>query len=216
MLHNYYMEKPKDVQIYTYGIENNSDFMAEDIVLSENKSRFVCNFKGDKFEVTVPVGGIHFVYNALCAIAVGNLLNLSTNQIVKGIETFELTKKSFESMQASLKYLGEFKNRRKVAILGDMFELGEFSKELHENVGKEVVKNKIDLLICSGENSKAIAEAAQKAGMDSKNVFYFDKKDEIVEFILKNFNKNEAILLKASNGMRFLEIAEALIKNANY
>ena len=67
MLHNYYMEKPKDVQIYTYGIENNSDFMAEDIVLSENKSRFVCNFKGDKFEVTVPVGGIHFVYNALCA-----------------------------------------------------------------------------------------------------------------------------------------------------
>ncbi len=236
MLHNYYMEKPKDVQIYTYGIENNSDFMAEDIVLSENKSRFVCNFKGDKFEVTVPVGGIHFVYNALCAIAVGNLLNLSTNQIVKGIETFELTKKrmditelkngmtiindsynaSFESMQASLKYLGEFKNRRKVAILGDMFELGEFSKELHENVGKEVVKNKIDLLICSGENSKAIAEAAQKAGMDSKNVFYFDKKDEIVEFILKNFNKNEAILLKASNGMRFFEIAEALIKNANY
>ena len=164
--------KNKEIEIHTYGIDNKSDVMAEDIVLNENNSEFTCNLKGEKFRVKVPVGGIHFVYNALCAATVGKLLGLNAKEIINGIETFELTKKrmditelkngvtiindsynaSFESMQASLKYLGALKNNRKVAVLGDMLELGEFSKELHEKVGNEVVKNNIDILICSIKN----------------------------------------------------------------
>ena len=124
--------------------------------------------------------------------------------MINGIQTFELTKKrmditnlkngvtiindsynaSFESMQASLKYLSGLNNKRKIAVLGDMFELGEFSKELHEKVGKEVVKNKIDLLICSGENSKFIVESAKREGMQENNIFYFDSREKIAEFIM--------------------------------
>ncbi len=231
LLHKYYLEN-KDVEIHTYGIENESDVMAENIVLNENSSEFTCNLKGKKFSVKVPVGGIHFVYNALCAATIGNLLGLDVEQIKKGIETFELTKKrmditelkngvtiindsynaSFESMQASLKYLKGLKNDRKIAVLGDMFELGEYSKELHEKVGKEVAQNNIDILICSGENSKYIAEMAKENGMKEDNIYYFKDKNKIQEFIKNNWKKGDAILFKASNGMKFFEIVEDLIK----
>lgn len=224
--------KNKEIEIHTYGIDNKSDVMAEDIVLNENNSEFTCNLKGEKFRVKVPVGGIHFVYNALCAATVGKLLGLNAKEIINGIETFELTKKrmditelkngvtiindsynaSFESMQASLKYLGALKNNRKVAVLGDMLELGEFSKELHEKVGNEVVKNNIDILICSGENAKYIVDIALKNGMNKDNVFYFEDKEKIKEFVKQNWKSGDVILFKASNGMKFFEIVENLLK----
>lgn len=230
LLHKYNLEN-KDVKIYTYGIENESDVMAEDIVLNENDSEFICNLKGEKFKVKVPVGGIHFVYNALCAATVGNILELSIEQIKNGIETFELTKKrmditeldngvtiindsynaSFESMQASLKYLSGLKNSRKIAVLGDMFELGEYSKELHEKVGKEVAKNNIDILVCSGENAKYIVDIAKENGMDKSKVYYFKDRKQIEEFIKQNWKLGDAILFKASNGMKFFEIVDNLL-----
>ena len=231
LLHKFYLEN-KDVEIHTYGIENESEVTAENIVLNENESEFVCNIKGEKFNVKVPVGGIHFVYNALCAATVGTLLGLSKEQIENGIKTFELTKKrmditelkngvtiindsynaSFESMQASLKYLSGLNAKRKIAVLGDMFELGEYSKELHEKVGKEVVKNKIDILVCCGDSSKYIVNMAKKEGMPKENVFYFDNKEQIEKFIRENAQNGDSVLFKASNGMKFFNIVENLIK----
>ena len=231
LLHKFYLEN-KYVEIHTYGIENESEVTAENIVLNENESEFVCNIKGEKFNVKVPVGGIHFVYNALCAATVGTLLGLSKEQIENGIKTFELTKKrmditelkngvtiindsynaSFESMQASLKYLSGLNAKRKIAVLGDMFELGEYSKELHEKVGKEVVKNKIDILVCCGDSAKYIVNMAKKEGMPKEKVFYFDNKDQIEKFIRENAQNGDSVLFKASNGMKFFNIVENLIK----
>lgn len=231
LLHKFYLEN-KDVEIHTYGIENESEVTAENIVLNENESEFVCNIKGEKFNVKVPVGGIHFVYNAICAATVGTLLGLSKEQIENGIKNFELTKKrmditelkngvtiindsynaSFESMQASLKYLSGLNAKRKIAVLGDMFELGEYSKELHEKVGKEVVKNKIDILVCCGDSAKYIVNMAKKEGMPKEKVFYFDNKDQIEKFIRENAQNGDSVLFKASNGMKFFNIVENLIK----
>ena len=231
LLHKFYLEN-KDVEIHTYGIENESEVTAENIVLNENESEFVCNIKGEKFNVKVPVGGIHFVYNALCAATVGTLLGLSKEQIENGIKTFELTKKrmditelkngvtiindsynaSFESMQASLKYLSGLNAKRKIAVLGDMFELGEYSKELHEKVGKEVVKNKIDILVCCGDSAKYIVNMAKKEGMPKEKVFYFDNKEQNEKFIRENAQNGDSVLFKASNGMKFFNIVENLIK----
>ena len=231
LLHKYYMEN-KDVEIHTYGIENDSEVKAEDIVLNENDSEFVCNIKGEKFKVKVPVGGIHFVYNAICAATVGMLMGLSKEQIKNGIETFELTKKrmditelkngvtiindsynaSFESMQASLKYLQGLNSKRKIAVLGDMFELGEYSKKLHEKVGTEVAKNKIDILVCCGENAKYIVESAKKEGMKNENVHYFENREQVEKFVKDNWQSGDSILFKASNGMKFFNIVENLLK----
>lgn len=231
LLHNYCL-KSNNVKLHTYGIENKSDIMAEHIILNENDSEFICNLKGEKFKVRVPVGGIHFVYNALCAITVGNIMGLSIEEIKNGIQTFELTKKrmdvtelkngvtiindtynaSFESMQASLKYLSKLKSNRKIAILGDMLELGEFSERLHKEVGIEVAKNNIDILVCCGEKARFIVESARSAGMKSDNIYYFNNNGEIEEFIKKIWRNEDAVLVKASNAMRFFEIVETLLK----
>ena len=90
-------------------------------------------------------------------------------------------------MQASLKYLHGLNSKRKIAVLGDMFELGEYSKELHEKVGVEVAKNNIDMLICCGENAKYIVESAERNGMLKENVNYFENREQVEKFIRENW-----------------------------
>ena len=232
LLNEWNKKEHNDIEIHTYGIENASEVMAENIKLNENDSEFICNIKGNKFKVKVPVGGIHFVYNAICSATVGNLLGLNADEIKKGIETFELTKKrmdilelkngvtiindtynaSFESMKASLEYLKGLNAKRKIAVLGDMFELGEYSKELHEKVGVEVYKNNIDILICNGENAKNIIKSAEKCGMNKENIYYFEDKKQVQEFVESKWEKGDVILFKASNGMKFFDIVSNLEK----
>ena len=232
LLHNWQEKNTDKTIIKTFGIENKSDVWAEDITYFENSSKFVCHIGEEKFDVSVPVGGVHFVLNALCAASVGKILGLTNQQIKNGIESFELTKKrmeiitlksgtqiindsynaSFESMQASLSVLGGFKNNRKIAILGDMFELGEFSKELHKKVANEVIKNNVDILICSGENAKYIAEEASKLGMNDEKIKYFSNKEEVIPELKKIIDSQDILLFKASNGMRFFDLVEKLKK----
>ena len=161
---------------------------------------------------------------------VGEELQIDPRKIANGISSFELTKKrmditevengikiindaynaSLESMSASLKFLSEFKEGRKIAILGDMLELGDFAKEIHEKVGEEIVKRNIDILICSGENAKYIAREA-KEKMNSKDIYYLEKKEDIITLLEKIVKPKDIILVKASNGMRFYELAERMI-----
>ena len=214
----------------TYGIHESSDVQAEHITLKEDSSEFTCHIDKQNVTIRVPVGGEHFVLNSLCAISVGQLLGIETNQIKKGIEEFELTKKrmdtielsngikiindaynaSLESMQASLQYLAKWKNTRKIAVLGDMLELGEYAQNLHEQVGKEVYQNKMDILICMGENAQYIVKGAKEAGMLEENIYYL-KNIKQIESILKEMAKSgDFILLKASHAMKFFDIVENL------
>lgn len=231
LLHKWYVENKEKYDIKTYGINEKSLFNAENIELQEQSSSFGCNIDGETKNITINVGGEHFILNALCAITVGKEMEISSDKIVKGIESFELTQKrmdiydlkdniklindaynaSFESMKASLKVLAEYKEHRKIAVLGDMFELGDFAKGLHENVGKEVAKNKIDILIASGENSKYIVKKA-KEGLKSENIYYFEDKEKIEELLLKIVKPNDVILFKASNGMQFYKLAERMVE----
>ena len=166
LLHNWNMQN-REYKVKSFGIENKSDIIAEDINLNEHESNFTSYIYGEKTKVEVPVTGMHFVYNALCAICVGEALNISKENILKGIKEFELTKNrmeilknskevtiindcynaSFDSMIASLEVLSKTEGKRKIAVLGDILELGDYSKKIHEDVGKEVTKNNIDILI---------------------------------------------------------------------
>lgn len=226
LLHKWYEENKEKIEIHTFGIENKSELNAENIELYENGSKFEAVALSQKIDIKVPVGGSHFVYNALCATEVGRILNIPNEKIQKGIAQFELTKKrmdirklengavlindaynaSFESMKVSLEYLANYEGTRKIAVLGDMFELGEFSEELHRNVGEEVAKRNIDILICSGENSKYIIEEAEK--YSKIKTYYFNNNEQIVEKICQESRNGDVILVKASNGMKFFEICE--------
>lgn len=207
--------------IITYGIENESNYMAENIESYEDKSVFNIG----KYRIIVPVGGQHFVLNALCAVAVGKYFDIPMNKIIKGIADLELTQKrmqientkvgaiiindtynaNYDSMKAAIKYLEGVENRRKIAVLGDMLELGEYSQKLHEDVGSEI-KN-IDILITVGEQSKNIARNAK-----AKEILSFENNQQAIEKIKEIISKEDAILLKASNSMKFNEIVEELKK----
>lgn len=227
LLHSWYEKNKEKLNIKTYGIKNKSELNAKNIILKEESSTFRCDLQNET-KITVPVGGEHFVLNSLCAVAVGKTLDISEKEIVKGIESFELTKKrmditelesgikiindaynaSFESMSATLEYLSKTTNSRKIAVLGDMFELGEYSEELHEKVGEEVLKDNMDILICMGEMAKRIYEAAIKSGMKKENAYYIKNQEEIIQLLKQICKKEDIILFKASNGMKFYEIAE--------
>ena len=230
LLNGWKKQQNDDIEIHTFGIENKSEIMAECIEEYAEKSKFKYKTDNVEYEINVPVGGKHFVSNAICSIVVGKILEIEPEKIKKGIETFELTKKrmdivklengatiindsynaSYESMKAAIEYLSALKDTRKIAVLGDMLELGEFSKELHAKVGVEVAKNNIDMLMCTGEESKQIELSAIKNGMNKENVKHYNNIDEITEELKSILKETDTVLVKASNGMKFFEIVERL------
>lgn len=215
---------------YTFGIDEKSDVMAYNIKVNENYSTYNVKINNKEYSVKVPVSGIHFVYNSLCAIAVGNLLNIAPENIIKGIETFTLTKNrmeidkikdgvtvindaynaSYDSMKAAIEYLQGLPGERKIAVLGDMFELGKFSEEIHRKVGIEVFTHKIDMLVTVGKESKYIAEEVKYLGMSKDNVASFDTTEEAINYLNKTLRKNDVVLLKAANGMHFSKIFDVI------
>ena len=76
----------------------------------------------------------------------------------------------------------------------------------------EVYKNNIDILICNGENAKNIIKSAEKCGMNKENIYYFEEKKQVQEFVESNWEKGDVILFKASNGMKFFDIVSNLEK----
>ena len=201
----------------TIGINNESDYMAKDIEYGE-----VTRFKYNNEEITVRVGGEAFVYNALMAIAVGTLLNIDIKDIKKGIENFKLTNNrleiinhngytiindcynaNYDSMKEGIQNLSNSEGR-KIAVLGDMLELGDYSEELHRKVGKEVKNNNIDILVTVGNEAKYIDEE-----FDGEK-YHFDNNQDAINYLKSVINKGDTILVKASNGMHFIDIVKNL------
>ena len=229
LLHKWYQEN-NNMNVKTYGINEKSDMQAKDIQLYENNSEYKIKINNKEEKIRVPVGGEHFVLNSLCAITVGELLNIENEDIKKGIETFSLTKNrmevielkdkikiindaynsSVESVKASLAYMNNLKANRRIAVLGDILETGEFAEKLHRKIGEVVCENNVDILICSGKNAKYIIESARENGFDENNMYYFEDKEEIVDLIKQIIQTEDVILFKASNGMRFFDIVEKL------
>lgn len=217
----------KNYKKITYGINNKSDYMAEEIILNPETSQFVIEIDKEKYNIDVPISGEHFIYNSLCAIAVGKELDINMQKIINGIKKFELTGRrneikevnnlkiindyynaSYDSMKASLEVLSKMEEKRKIAILGDMLELGEYSEELHRKVGELVAKNKIDILFTVGDFATYIAQEARNGNV--KEVYESKTNAECIERIQSVIKQGDCILLKASNGMNFGEISEYL------
>lgn len=190
---------------------------------------------GSTCDIMTPVGkinaeillpGEHMIYNALAATAVGLSLGLSLQEIQAGItavlpvdgrsnliKTKRVTliddcyNANPNSMKAALDLLKTVKTRT-VAILGDMFELGADFQSMHEQVGEYALQSGIDVIICVGNLSKSMYDAAKKSG--KKEVFYFSAKEELLLQIKGLLCQNDTVLLKASHGMGFEKIISSI------
>ena len=165
----------------------------------------------------------------MAAILVGQTLNLTLDEIRNGLETLEITKSrmdvikndnytvidsvynaSVDSMRAALKVLNRYKTRR-VAILGDIFEMGSFAEEGHKQVGKDASEN-ADLIIAIGKDAEFISKEALENNMNKDNVHHFATKEEAMENFKNILQKGDTILVKASRGMHLEEVVEFLNK----
>ena len=224
LLHQWYLGNKDKYNIVTIGIDNDSDYKAVNIKEHESSSEFDC--KSEHYSINV--GGKHFIYNSLVAIAIGSIYNVKTDDIKDGINEFELSDNrmnilknnnitiiddtynaNYDSMSYAIKYLGNLKGR-KIAILGDMKELGEYSVELHKKIGRLIYENKIDILITVGNDSEYINESSIKAGFNVNNSYHFNSNQEAIKLINKIKNKNDNVLIKASNSMNFKEIVNEI------
>lgn len=230
LLYGWYHQEKEHYQILTYGLEEGSDVRGQNAILEENGSKCQAVIDNKTYDISVPVGGEHFISNSLCAMAVAKALNIPMEKAILGIAQFELTKKrmeikksksgatvindcynaNYDSMKAAIDYLGKLPNERKIAVLGDMLELGEYSQELHEKVGEEVYINRINLLICVGSEAKNIAKKAEKMGMKKGQIFLCETNEEAINILEKELNSEDAILLKASNSLNFTQICDAI------
>lgn len=186
-----------------------------------------------KFNIMVP--GEHMVQNALCAATVGNYLGLSIQQIVQGISKTEavqgrsrmirtnklivvddcynanpVSMKSAISLldtadENSFEFEGKILPVRKVAILGDMFELGENEAELHGEVGRYLSSTNIDVVICIGKLAKNIYNEAKKG---ISVCYYFENKELFEKEIGNLIQTADVVLIKASNGMKFSTLVD--------
>lgn len=209
----------------TFGFEKDNDIYCESFVLDERNTTFTCVINDKKYEIFIPIMGEHNIYNAMAAILVGLSLNMYMDDIKEGLRNFEGTKMrldihddgdyvlindsynaSPDSMAAALKILGRYEKRR-VAILGDILEMGEFVESGHRAVGKSVVEN-ADVLITIGKSSEFIGKEAIDLGFDSNNVHHYYDRDEAIKNLDNILVKEDVILVKASRGMKLETVVE--------
>ena len=209
LLNEWYEKEKNNYNIITYGTQQGSKVLGQNAVFHKNGSTCEAVIDSKTYNVHIPVGGEHFVSNSLCALSVAKIFEIPVEEAIKGIENFELTKKrmeikqakcgamiindcynaNYDSMKAALDYIGKLPNLRKIAVLGDMLELGEYSKELHEEVGKIVAENKVDMLICVGKESINIAKEAEKGGV--KNIVHCNTNKEAISILKEKLNLEE-------------------------
>lgn len=181
-----------------------------------------------EFAVDIPALGGHMIYPMLTAAAVGAHFGMSNEEIVKGVLRFAPTKMRMnilsrgdsitilndtynanpQSMRAAVEVLSKTKSAYKVAVLGDMFELGPLAPALHAGVGDYLGKSGIDCLVAVGEHSEHMAKAAEEAGVPE--VYWRPTKKEALTVLEQIVRPDTTVLVKASRGMQFEEIVAFL------
>jgi UDP-N-acetylmuramoyl-tripeptide--D-alanyl-D-alanine ligase len=182
---------------------------------------------GDKHLFTIQFHGKHNVYNALAAISTARLYGISHENIQNGLDTTQLSphrsqisktnhltiiddayNAAPESMRCALQILKTLSGKgRRIAVLGDMLELGERSVADHAALGRSLANYSIDLLVAFGKDAKTMHREAQKAGVNS---IYFPDADRVAQAVSGLLKANDIVLVKASRSMRAEKILNAL------
>jgi UDP-N-acetylmuramoyl-tripeptide--D-alanyl-D-alanine ligase len=205
-------------------------------MVSDKGMRFTLKVQSGKSrEIYFPLLGKYNIYNALAASAVAFALGIELDLIERGLSSFKpldlhmqlsnfykgikILNDSYNasplSVKSALETLAEVgKTNRKIAILGDMLELGEKADFYHREIGKEAAKLSIDLLITVGAGGKIIARSSQKEGMAEESIFSFEKNEKLnlAKKLLSLSKPGDFILLKGSREMKMEEILKFLQK----
>ncbi len=223
-----YNAKITDRPVYYYGIRNKfCRFKAYDIETVDNKNIFTVDFGCGEQRIELPAPGFHHIYNALAAFTAGFLFSVDPESAAKALkgympsgmrQRFKTVKgicfiedcynASPDSVKAAIETLSGVRATRKIAVLGDMLELGEMSAEAHRKSGEAAGKEKIDMVFTYGERSKETAKTAKNSGVPVTESF--DDKEALASVLKKELREGDAVLFKASRGMKLEDVLNSI------
>lgn len=226
LLHNESTTLKEKYNLITIGIDNPSTYNATNI----KDNIFSSNFNINDNNITINVGSKAFIYNSLVAYAIGKTLNIKDSDIISAISNFKLSPHRLErkvtktgitliddtynanldSMVNALSILSQVKDKRRVAILADILELGDYSEEIHKNIGKTINPNNLDILITIGPNSNYIKEESLNNNFNKDNIYSFNHYQEALEKLPSILTSNDIVLLKGSHSMHLTKIVDEL------
>ncbi len=218
----------------TYGIENEKcDVVATNIRKNSEGTVFDVKIEGVSYRVCVNVPGVHHVYNALAAILTGLKYNMTVAAIVDGISKFQpqgmrqnieklnrfvIIKDCYNASPTSMKSglevlsvalpLDNEQPCRRVAVLADMLELGDYSEKAHYDVGAMVAEYNVGCFVAIGPHCHVMAQGAAENGMDDAMIYTFENNKSAKEKIMDILKANDVILFKGSRGMKLEEVAD--------
>jgi len=215
----------KGIEIKTFGLEGNADVFPQSYRLFEDGLEI--DYNGES--LSVPLYGIHNVYNMICAIAVAEDFSLGIDDIKKSMAEFNnvdgrsqiidmgyiLINDTYNSNPLSSKYalrsVSEiYTDRRKVAVLSDMKELGETSEYYHIEIGKTAAEYGFDRLCVWGEMSDAYLKGALDSGFDKNSAVKFNTKEDLIAYLKQNIFENDVVLVKGSRSMKMEDVVKAM------
>ena len=205
----------------TFGIDNTDcDVVARDIMSRVNATSFTISDRiNGNFKASIPGFGNHQIYDALAAYTIATRVGLDPQRSAEGLANYipagmrqkivdfknitvveDCYNANPDSMKASLNALSSLPNDGlKIAVLGDMLELGHISEQAHKEIGLLAGSLGIDILLCIGQEMKACASAAVSAGVPS--VEHFDNIDDLSDYLVRTVHPGDAVVFKASRAI---------------
>lgn len=223
-------------RVISFGVTHKAKVMAGKITSQPDKNKilFTISIGTQRRQVTLNTLGKHNVYNALAAAGTGLALGMPLADIVKGLSAFHAVNGRMrmikqngltilddsynanpDSMKAALHTLESFAcDRRKIAVLGDMLELGQKSGKKHWEIGEIIGQLGIDMLYTIGPQSQLLAQAALQAGISLEKINRFSTGEEqlLLSTLKANMRRGDVILFKASHGMHLEKIVASILK----
>ncbi len=226
LLHKVYPSLKERYNVITVGINNDSDYKTSNIKEENNCNTFLIN--GNKININIL--GDAFVYNSLIAYAVGDLYNVDISLIKEALNSYlpsygrgevisgkkgikivnDAYNANIDSMKLALKQFNSIKAKRKIICLADMLELGDYTKSIHEDLGREILKYKFDKVILIGEYSKETLNVLYNNNYNKENVRWFKSSLEVIPYLDEILQSGDYILFKGSLGMNLLPIVDIL------
>lgn len=214
----------------SFGMDASNDYYADGIFELDGETDFVLHHEEEEYAVNIAALGQHNVQNALCAAAVATALELSTLQIQHGLSCFEqaagrqniyelsgirLIDDTYnanpDSMKAALSVLKSFEGRR-IAVLGDMLELGDTAKEAHLEIG-EVAAKCADIVLAAGQFSSEVKSGAEEGGLNNSHAFL--NQEDLITKLCAEIQTGDTILFKGSRSTHMEEVLKAVVKEVS-
>ena len=226
------MAEKTSARVFFYGLSPEADLWADQVEsLGLEGIQFRLHYQNEILFIKVPMIGQHSVHTAMRAAAVGLAEELTWQEIIDGLNSGHAQLRlvvvrsqsgaimvddtynaSPESSLSALNLLADLDGRR-LAVIGDMLELGQYEKQGHELVGVRAAQVS-DHLITVGEKSHIIARAARQAGMKTSRIHEFENNEEVIKFLRNFLTSKDVVLVKGSHGVRMDQIVSALEKSA--